>query len=550
MATFHLHLAAAFPVRKLRKPGAKFSPYIAMMNIQTSRAFRVLWTTIALLINFVVQSPDLLAQGRSEWIPQQTIATYDRNTLPPVLISDPSGTVHAFTSQPISQSERGMLIMYNQWTLEKGWTTPNDILLPPYNEFAWVMSAFLDKDGIIHLIFFGGHELGANIYYSRAPAHEAWKATAWTYPEMIGPAAVVPATAVLAGDESGNLTVVYSGNLGEGNGLYSIYSSDEGLTWSDPQLVYSTYQETQWPVGLAAYVDHTHGLHIVWNIVDASGANVTGYYARLEVLPSSQWSRLLVLDESVGLGIAVPSIIEWNDQLIVIYNNGFGETVAPVMWMRRSDDGGTSWSVPVQAFPTHRGRNGPVSLVIDSANTLHALFGQRTGGSPDIHGMWHSVWDGGRWSQPEAIVSNPQRKGSISLDPYVQYEPGFDPYDAKAIVVQGNILLVTWRTDPGASKDGVWYSYDILDAPALPTVPLPVVAGPQTALTPEPTHSQTSLATPLPESSPTSVPLEQITAPPRQPGGTAAPLLVGSVSAILLVFAIFVMHGVRQRSLH
>jgi len=105
------------------------------------------------------------------------------------------------------------------------------------------------------------------------------------------------------------------------------------------------------------------------------------------------------------------------------------------------------------------GSNGPASLVIDSNNVLHMFFGNRTG-NPAIHGLWHTVWSGFRWNEPSAIISGPR---------VIDFETGkgFDPSFAKAVVLQGNLILVTWRTDPGAGGNGIWYSYSRLDAPML-----------------------------------------------------------------------------------
>jgi hypothetical protein len=81
--------------------------------------------------------------------------------------------------------------------------------------------------------------------------------------------------------------------------------------------------------------------------------------------------------------------------------------------------------------------------------------------------MWHSTWRDNRWIEPDAVV-----KGLAVADPVGN--TSFDPFEARAIVSQGNVILVTWRTDPGSSKkpNGIWYSYTSLDTPELPVVPL------------------------------------------------------------------------------
>jgi hypothetical protein len=100
--------------------------------------------------------------------------------------------------------------------------------------------------------------------------------------------------------------------------------------------------------------------------------------------------------------------------------------------------------------------------VVDANDTLHLFFGQRISGNPDIHGLWHSVWVDPRWSEPEAIIKGPQVNDLVGRS-------SFDPYAARAVVSRGNVILVTWRTDPGNKGNGVWFSYQTIDAPGSPT---------------------------------------------------------------------------------
>ena len=83
--------------------------------------------------------------------------------------------------------------------------------------------------------------------------------------------------------------------------------------------------------------------------------------------------------------------------------------------MRRSTDNGVTWDDPVILFPRHIGVNGTPSLVIDSNDNLHIFFGQRIPGSPDIHGMWHSVCVDNRWTEPDAVVKGPREGAQVRL---------------------------------------------------------------------------------------------------------------------------------------
>jgi hypothetical protein len=108
--------------------------------------------------------------------------------------------------------------------------------------------------------------------------------------------------------------------------------------------------------------------------------------------------------------------------------------------------------------------------VIDSSNTLHMFFGNRLSGSPDIHGLWHSIWKDGGWSLPEAIVSGPKRTAGATG------ENAFDPAQTQAMVVDRNLLMVVWRQDPGSGGVHIHYTYTQLNTPDLPhnTPPAPL----------------------------------------------------------------------------
>ena len=206
-------------------------------------------------------------------------------------------------------------------------------------------------------------------------------------------------------------------------------------------------------------------LYAVWNVTNKNGQNVAGYFAKLEPFLNGSGPNRVEFDKNVGLGIAVPAVTEYNGDVMLMYNNGLEGTVAPVMWFKQSSDGGNRFTDPMRPFPEHIGRNGVISFVEDGGGTLHVFWGQRIPGAYgenlDMHGMWHSTWDGGTWRPPEPVVSGP-----ISST--------FDPYDARAVVVQGNVILVTWRTDPGREVSSTWYSSTALDLPELPIKPLPV----------------------------------------------------------------------------
>jgi hypothetical protein len=402
------------------------------------------------------------------WSVPQTIPGYDPATVSPILIADQDRTVHAFSSQWVSNPGEDPIraIVYNKWTLENGWTNPADIILSPTQE-ARLTDVYLDKKGIFHLTFYGGNNTNANIYYTQAPAAIAADSTSWSTPLIIGDVAADPEAAAIAENDQGAIVVVYSGRK-LGNGLYVVNSTDGGANWSNASPMFFPQSDRPNISRLDVIRSKTGKLHALWGLYSANGQGRGIYYANSE--DGTQWSEpVLLANSDAGLGSQTPAIIEYKDELVALFN------MPPKIMMRRSTDDGKTWGGPAVMFPRHVGVNGSLSPVIDGNDDLHLFFGQRISGSPDIHGMWHSILKGDRWTEPDAVVKGPRIWDTEGLT-------SFDPYEAHAVVSQGNVILVTWITDLGDRKpNGVFYSYSVLDAPeapvvALPTASLPVIA--------------------------------------------------------------------------
>ena len=464
----------------------------------------------------------------TRWSVPQTIPGYNLDSRPPVLIADQNKTVHAFSSQWLNEDDDSKpvkAIMYNQWTIDNGWSEPTDVLLSPINE-ARITDAILDENGIIHLIFFGGNGENANIYYATAPAANAYSVRAWSNPILIGDIAADPENAVLVKDSQGNLIVVYYGRK-DGKGIYVTTSNDNGDNWSEPVPFFLVTEDKPNIAAINVITSDSGWIHAIWAVYDISGQGRGIYYSRTQ--DPEDWSEPILLAKAEsGLGTQTPTIVEYQDILYAIYN------ATPKITMRQSMDQGETWTDPITLFPRHVGVNGSLSAVVDGADNLHLFFGQRISGNPDIHGMWHSIWVNNHWIEPEAIVKGPRVIDKVGTN-------GFDPYDAQAIVSQGNVILVTWRTDPGDIKpNGVWYAYTQMDIPESPIIPLPTN---QASITQSTLNSTPITATPTPVS--TIQPILSGVAP-YPPSDPAWLILIGIIPTVLLLVAIILFKVFKQ----
>jgi hypothetical protein len=512
------------------------------MKFTTKILYSFIFAFLLFLTDVEKSGLPVLAQGTPSWSPQQRIPGFSNDTNPPVLIADKNKTVHAFTSQQVGDTGKEIAVVYCQWTLDGGWTDPVDILLSPIKHEARLLSAFLDQAGMFHVIFFGGDNTEANIYYSKAPAVSAGQVYAWSTPTLIGEGALNPENGAISGDDKGNLVIVFSG-VRDGNGLYAIYSNNSGVTWSNPVSIFLTNDDQFFPFDTRIYMGQSGQLYAVWSLYNQAGLGLSVYFSRCD-LDQGKWSDPFQLASGAGLGVGLPDVIVYQGNVVVTYYN----SDANAQWMVQSSDRGQTWTEPARVAPDHIGRNGAISLVIDSDNVLHLLFGERIpgSGSPDIHGMWHVQMENSHFSDPAPVVSGPLITDS-------QGDKSFDPFGASAIIVQGNKLLVTWRTDPGpqSKSNGVWYSYTTLNAPELP---ISTLSAPPLTLNNNPTLT-------LSNNLPTPTQPDKVLSSYKNgnfensiPGNNASlenptfPLMIGLIPVAIFIFFVFIIFYFRHHN--
>ena len=384
------------------------------------------------------------------WSVPERIPQYNNLLRAPYLVADRSGTVHAFDIELSGTQEYA--IFYRRWTPEAGWSAPIDVLLPQFLGLAPSLRAvILDGQDLLHMVFVSGDVQAGQVFYTNASLPDAGRAQAWASPIAIDNDTVRDGSAAIAVDGEGRLVLVYGGKR-FGAGLYAVVSEDSGATWSDPSVLARPAQDGQAPGAIWLELDGQGRIHVVWPVVNIQGLGEQIGYGRLDTtdLHFDQSATLARRSSDLDL-MGWPSIISRGAELIVVYQNGF----PPTRWMRRSEDGGKTWTEAAQPFP-HIGGYETAYLLKDSAGNVHMVTGNRQA-TPEIHGMWHSRMIGNQWLPLEPIISGPMTTT-------------FDPCCVRALISQGNVLLATWPQNVRQeSLTGAWYSYTYLNAPALPT---------------------------------------------------------------------------------
>ena len=429
-------------------------------NIGSANKLGVFITIILSLffINITKSNAQQPFWSKQEKIPEYEIENYEQ---PPYLIADQNHVVHAFNSQSLilDDDNSPRAIFYRQWTLENGWTYPNDVLFDETGGDIELVGVSSDQAGMVHLVYQKNFD---DLYYSNAYLADAGNPFAWSVPVFIDGGSLhirpgIPNVGAIANDNtSGQIVIVFSGAQ-YGNGLYYTLSTDTGDNWTDPYPIYLTGSGNLIVSDPKLYVGESGFLHGVWATKKDDGFGGPAFYANYDLL-NGAWNDPIEIDVP---GIRTPSVFDYGGDVLINYHH----IISNSNWIRRSSDLGTTWSLPTQISSRHVGTNGSASFVVDSDNNMYVFFAQRI--NPNDQGVWYAIWNKGRWSGVESVVHGPERSDVVGGN-------GFGPNSARAVVLNGNVILVAWGTDGAMGQNGAWYSYKILDTPELPAVALPL----------------------------------------------------------------------------
>jgi hypothetical protein len=412
----------------------------------------------------------------------------------PAIVADGYGNVHVFWSEDMGGAAmrvqdplpEGNSIFYKRWDGEN-WTSPIDILSVPDDAIANFISVACDAQNQLHAVWTGQ----SNLYYSYAPAEQAYSARAWTIPVILAPNSARSAWMIsIAAGATGELHVAYA-TRGSQAGVYYIHAAGAGKEWDAPIKLsgaMDALEESISNVKLAA--DGAGRLHVAWQTSQIEGFGQAVYYARS---PDNgrHWSSPTQMgyrrsgDFDVGLSSLVA---QGKSEVHLIYNAG----TSPVgRYERVSQDGGETWSSPYLIFAEMEGLNGFLTPLVDGAGQMHMIIDMRTRDTLVV-GIYYARWLDPGWTKVLPVAT---------AAPY-----GPSAHYTAATVRLGNELHVVWTQ---LRFGEIWYTHGTVPgvAPAAAAPPRPetlassqpvtaTVTSPRLVLTARPTLAFTDLASP------------------------------------------------------
>ena len=362
-----------------------------MPKIQTS------FFAIALL----ACGPGVVAQTVDPvWDGPERLSTVDGSVSDRSIAVDSRGRSHAFWVED-RLFEGAHRVQYARFG-GKTWTVPAVRLYERLPSFPGGMSdveAVIDSTDVIHVIW---HGRGGPVQHSSVAADRALSPSAWSEPAEI-PLPALKSKLMLSGQ--GQLVIVYSpipdSAHPEQFGVVSVRSSDNGRTWSQPVQIDTGVPAGSEVLDFDADDDGAGGIHAVWTYRAEGGYQVrTIRYAR-SLDGGMTWSTPKAIEtatdeDGYAIRLAVPEIKASGPNVHIVYAGG-GENRIGRRHLYSANSGAT-FTVPKTIFEGLEGSAGADSSYFDSAGRFH-LFAQL--GFPI--GVYHSVWENGRWSEPSRI---------------------------------------------------------------------------------------------------------------------------------------------------
>ena len=213
--------------------------------------------------------------------------------------------------------------------------------------------------------------------------------------------------------------------------IFYVYSTDNGLTWSQMMNVSRTDSQASYESTLA--VDSQNNLHCVWKQWNADSNSWDLYYTMYDGVFWSQSKNITQQYASSNTSHFSSMVVDSNDNLHVVYGAPINNYNIFYIYYD-----GVSWSSPLNLSNVPWDADCPC-IAIDSLNHLHVVWRERITDAPIVY----TYNDGMSWSSPEAVVTIP---GGQSFAPCIV----IDSQDYPQLVWQ-------WGNLPSDTGD-VYYS--------------------------------------------------------------------------------------------
>ena len=431
-----------------------------------------IWASISL-----TDAEQLVPALKTAWSPPTILSDSTLNADLPAIATEAGGLMHLLWTG--SSADAGTT---EQLTYARGdgvnWTVAGGVLTSPNGGKAEAPTMSTGTGGSLHAVWSGG--FAGEIYYSHAFIRDAATSSGWSSPQLLPAPIKAGASPVLAVDSTAGLHVLYAIPLNESRGIYYTQSADQGATWSAPKLIFDAAAAGWAMVAETHLVIDGHGrLHATWvqMALPPATTRLGVYYSRSED-GGQTWSQPLQVS---GVDSGYPILAAAGpDEIHLLWTGTLSGQSQ--LWHQWSSDGGATWSTATPLLGVS-GIAPRASLATDGAGSLYLVGIEQT--AQNSAALLYMYWDGQNWSGRESLpLGNSPDSAS----------------GASAIVLPDGRLAVFYRvlalTGSGTSHYVLGYTDRPVQANAVITPQSPT-ATPLPVDTVVPTSTPSSTATPM-----------------------------------------------------
>ncbi len=326
----------------------------------------------------------------------------------PVMIADRSGNLHAMWSESTGTQNDTALVaasrINGRWSLPaKVLRSPSSAGVTANQ--AEQPTLAIDAGQKVHAAWTSG--LFGSLYYSWAPVSDVGSAQRWAEPlPLITPGTIASKPDLAVNPASSDIYLIYTIPYNEGRGVYVLRSSDGGGTWLTPTLVFDA-TAAQWPgvdKARLVYDSASQVLHAAWlrtTLPGTTGSQAL-YYARSSD-QGQTWSKPQLIVEGQ---VDWPRLAIINTgQVYLAWNLAPGQSAATLsgsntVWGQLSADGGEEWFAPSAVFESSE-ISGPIGLYGNSAGALYIAAVGRDASNQSA--LLFAEWGGQAWRGRESV---------------------------------------------------------------------------------------------------------------------------------------------------
>lgn len=450
------------------------------------------------------------------------------------VLADEQGFLHTYWNQPVMDDDgqvQAIGAIYYARVSNELWSLSGSVIKSEDEEIA-NPSATIAPNGRLLITYTSG-EFG-ELKYSWASASRANNISEWN------PAVTLPSINTsasnpdIASSADGQIFVVFAVPLNEQRGIYITKSLDDGVTWTQPRMIFDAVAN-DWPRVDQPHIGITSNgtIHVIWTRLPLPGdLNTTGIYYSKSSDGGETWSQEeTVVDTEVGW----TDIITFDGQTI---HRVWSETTrtALALWHEVSKDGGLTWTRST-VFSSFGDSENFISSALSPSGELYLSMIVNI--SQDNWGLRHWIWNGERWANQDYLQLDLE-----SGEYVISHAAAFNPRGYLSI------LYTTKKTTDSVDQ----YAFYEIQREFESTVPLPTETAESGGTTSIPLQT---VETPVPENTITSTEEPDLLPTPTQLSlsdldniGPSRPAWMGTVmggaAAGIVVIAIMALFAIRH----